>query len=744
MGMRHGGIVGGVRSGVMCLVVLCSVASGRAEEPKEPNAVKGPQAEELQEIAAPDVFVSATRASTSLGNLNQSVTVVTEQQIQQQIAVSPVRSLGQILPKLVPGMSLNDGSFDSGTSQKIRGREINVLIDGVPQLSSPTVQFDLNHIDPAAIERIEIVRGATAIYGNGGTGGLINIITKQPGEGKTSFYTDVQGSASLTRILRGLGANVTQGIQGRKDWFDYNVVGTFNYQGGMFDNEGSRTMPGTNGVGGFADTRGYNIMGKFGATFGEHRLQLSFNRKESEQHTNHLSDPSLNGLPPTTARFISGLSLADQPRLKNTQISLDYSHPHLFLDSSVHVQGYYRRQQTRFPTFDERLFGGTDVSQSSPQTDVIGTRVDITTPIPLFGKPQVTYGMDFSSQHGDSNAALYDLGAFDASGGRSFRKIGQRLTVPSRVFDSLAGFAQGEWTPLSALVVRAGVRYERLGISSSEFTDSVGTVTPASSLRFDATVFNAGFVYHVIEPVDAFFNFSQGFNVPVGAIDSAIRPGVVTRLTNLQPQRVSNYELGLRGKWSKVQASISGFYTKSSLGVNFDGDTNQLTRAPQTNYGVEATLDLQPFENWRMGGTYTFVEGDQTVAFNPDIRVPQNGFSIQPQKITGYIEHLTVPQWQWRNRVQVLYSGARGRSYEAFLTGGDPSGASDAAPMTDYFLVDLVSTVKVGPGTLRFGIENLLNQRYVTPFNQLAQGAFNSFFWAGRGATATIGYSFAY
>ena len=720
------------------VVLLSSLLASAAEPPgTEPP-------EETPTVYAPEVVYSATRTLTTLGSLNQSVTIVTEQQIQQQLAVSSSRSLGQILPKLVPGMSLNDGSFDSGTSQKIRGREINVLIDGVPQLSSPTVQFDLNHIDPAAIERIEIVRGATAIYGNGGTGGLINIITKQPGEGKTNFYTDVQGSASLTRILRGLGGSVTQGIQGRKDWFDYNVVGTFNHQGGMFDNEGSRTMPGTNGVGGFADTRGYNILGKFGATFDDHRLQLTFTRKESEQHTNHLSDPSLDGLPPTNARFISGLSLNDQPRLKNTQISLDYSHPHLFLDSRVHIQGYYRRQQTRFPTFDARLFGDTDVVQSSPQTDVIGTRVDITTPIPLYGKPQVTYGMDFSSQHGDATQSLYDPAVFDASGGRIFRKIGQQPSVPSRVFDSLAGFAQGEWTPLSALVVRGGVRYERLGISSSDFTRSDGTLLPASSIRFDATVFNAGFVYHVIEPVDLFFNFSQGFNVPVGAIDSAIRPGVVTRLTDLQPQRVSNYELGLRGNWSKVQASMSGFYTKSSLGVNFDGDTNQLARAPQTNYGVEATLDIQPFENWRMGGTYTFVEGDQTVAFNPDIRVPQNGFSIQPQKITGYIEHLTVPQWQWRNRVQVLYSGSRSRSFEAFVTGGDPSGASDTAPMSDYFLVDLVSTVKVGPGTLRFGVENLLNQRYVTPFNQLAQGAFNSFFWAGRGATATIGYSIAY
>lgn len=132
MGMWIDMVLASVRYGVISLIIFCSVAIGRAEEPKVPDAMEGQQVEESQELAAPEVFVSATRAPSSLGSLNQSVTVVTEQQIQQQIAVSPARSLGQILPKLVPGMSMNDGSFDSQTSQKIRGREINVLIDGVP------------------------------------------------------------------------------------------------------------------------------------------------------------------------------------------------------------------------------------------------------------------------------------------------------------------------------------------------------------------------------------------------------------------------------------------------------------------------------------------------------------------------------------------------------------------------------------------------------------------------------------
>lgn len=723
--------------GPLALAVVCSTVPVWAADSPAPE-----ESDAIPVVNAPDVLISATRTPTSIGNVNQSVTIVTEEQIQQQIAVSPGRSLSQILPKLVPGMSQNDGSLDSGTTQTIRGRQIAILIDGVPQLSSPTIQQDLAHIDPSAIERIEVVRGATAIYGNGATGGLINIITKKAGEGKPSFYTEVQGSGSLTRVLRGLSGTIVQGFQGKKDWFDYNIVGTFNHQGGMFDSEGSRTMPGTNGVGGYADTKTYNILSKFGATFGEHRFQLTFNRKQTRQDTNYLVDPNVDALPRTTARFIPGLALDDQPKLTNTQISADYTHPHLFLDSRVHIQGYYRSQRTTYPTFDVRPFGGTEVLQGLPQTDVLGTRAEITTPIPLYGKPQITWGMDFSSQHGDQMQNLYDPAVLDASGGRVFNKIGQSALLPSRVFQTAAAFAQGEWTPISALVIRGGVRYERIGISSSDFTDSVGNFAPAGSIRFDATVFNAGFVYHLNDPLDLFFNFSQGFNVPVGSIDSAltVTPGTSIALTRLQPQRVNNYELGLRGTWSKVQGSLSGYISKSNLGLNFDQFTNSLQRAPQTIYGVEATLDIQPYEGWKIGGTYTFVEGDQTIAFNPDVRVPINGFNIQPQKITAYLEHLTVPEWQWRNRLQVLYSGSRTRSLTAFNSGLDPTG--DPFAMTEYFLVDLISTVKAGPGTLRFGIENLLNQKYVAAFNQIS--FVNSFNYGGRGTTASVGYSIYY
>jgi iron complex outermembrane recepter protein len=56
-----------------------------------------------------------------------------------------------------------------------------VLIDGIPQ-STPlrAVGRDIRTIDPSVVKRVEVIKGATAIYGNGADGGLINYITKTP------------------------------------------------------------------------------------------------------------------------------------------------------------------------------------------------------------------------------------------------------------------------------------------------------------------------------------------------------------------------------------------------------------------------------------------------------------------------------------------------------------------------------------------------------------------------------------
>lgn len=71
----------------------------------------------------------------------------------------------------------------------MRGRAIVVLIDGVRLNSSRTDSRQLDSIDPFNIEHIEVISGATSLYGGGSTGGLINIVTKRANRSARSIWS---------------------------------------------------------------------------------------------------------------------------------------------------------------------------------------------------------------------------------------------------------------------------------------------------------------------------------------------------------------------------------------------------------------------------------------------------------------------------------------------------------------------------------------------------------------------------
>lgn len=71
----------------------------------------------------------------------------------------------------------------------MRGRTVQYMIDGVPQTGSRDSSRQLNSISPDMIERVEVVSGASSIYGAGATGGIINIITKRGSGDGVNFET---------------------------------------------------------------------------------------------------------------------------------------------------------------------------------------------------------------------------------------------------------------------------------------------------------------------------------------------------------------------------------------------------------------------------------------------------------------------------------------------------------------------------------------------------------------------------
>ncbi len=116
---------------------------------------------------------------------------ITRQEIESSEAGSAAELIGQL-----PALQVLTGVRGEALLQ-LRGfdqREILVLIDGVPSAVPFDGIIDLGKFPLAMIERIEIIKGAgPVIYGPGGLGGAINIITRQPEE-TPLFSSSAQGS----------------------------------------------------------------------------------------------------------------------------------------------------------------------------------------------------------------------------------------------------------------------------------------------------------------------------------------------------------------------------------------------------------------------------------------------------------------------------------------------------------------------------------------------------------------------
>jgi catecholate siderophore receptor len=127
---------------------------------------------------------SATKTSTPLRDVPQSVTIITRQLMQDQL----MTSIGDVV-RYVPGVSLHQG--ENNRDQVIlRGNSSSAdfFVDGVRD----DVQYyrDLYNLD-----RVEALKGPNAmIFGRGGGGGVINRVTKEAGFGSLR-EVDLQGGS---------------------------------------------------------------------------------------------------------------------------------------------------------------------------------------------------------------------------------------------------------------------------------------------------------------------------------------------------------------------------------------------------------------------------------------------------------------------------------------------------------------------------------------------------------------------
>ena len=157
---------------VLACALLCAACAARA------------RAQEAASLGT--VTVSAARAESAAEDLPGDVSVITASDLQKL----PGETLDEKLASVAGAVAFRqNGAYSFSATVSLRGLGASeqgrtlVLLDGIPLNTAATGAVNWNRISLEDVERVEVIKGPSSLfYGSNAEGGLINIVTRKPGD----------------------------------------------------------------------------------------------------------------------------------------------------------------------------------------------------------------------------------------------------------------------------------------------------------------------------------------------------------------------------------------------------------------------------------------------------------------------------------------------------------------------------------------------------------------------------------
>ncbi len=535
------------------------------------------------------VVVTAGRTEQPVSAVPGSVAVIDRDTIEAEMRVTtdPAR----LISRVVPGFSIGNQTL-SGASETFRGRGVLVLVDGIPR-NTPLrdVSRVLSLIDLSRVERIEVVNGASSLYGSGATGGTINFITRKSEDEKPKITVETRARAFTENVGKSIGPEATISAEQKIGDFDYYVSVNGRKVRRTYDGKG-RELPSDAmlGQGGGDRTEYGNLYGRLGYDIdAAKRIEVSaetVNLNQSPDYfTNYLARPAA----PFFNAPYTGLPATEKSRY----YSASYSDTD-FLLGGLNIRLFHNDINKRFPytQFDavnnQVYYSGdpanpvASFNQTTLKTKRTGVNVTVDTPLDAVWEGMaLTWGLDYVRD--ETSQVL--LNGWD--------------TMTPLKQDSVAGFAQLQVPVTDRLKLQGGVRYERYFLDVGSFTRPavyyINRAFPAISVaggefEYDNWTFNAGATFDLTDDAQLFGGFSQGFSLTdigsftrragfntsaelcdaygnlacpgAGAPDFAVSYGSIAP----KPQLVNTWEVGLRTETPDYGGTLSAWLSTSEDG----------------------------------------------------------------------------------------------------------------------------------------------------------------------------------
>ena len=531
---------------------------------------------------------TATKTNTLLRDIPQSITVVTRELIRDQ-SMQSMADVARYVPGV--GVSQGEGNRDALVFRGNRSTG-DFFTDGV--------RDDVQYFrDLYNIERVEVLKGANGmIFGRGGSGGVINRVTKQAGWDPIREFSFEGGSFDKKRATVDVGHAI-------------NDVAAVRFNS-MYENSGSYR----NGVN----------LERFGISptvtlKPSHQTNIILGMEHFQDHrTSDRGIPSLNGAPVNTSpstffgdprrskadvtvtsfnaliehKFNSGFTF----RNRTNYAMYDKFYQNVFANSAV-IAGSLNLAAYNDTSTRDNFFNQTDFSynlNTGPINHTIAVGVEV-------GR-QVTDNSRLNGYFNNNTSALALSVPLSSPITSDPITFGIRAVDNHSVTRITSVYVQDQIVLLPQLHAIVGVRYDQFQVDFLKRTDNTQLKTDDGLLSP-----RLGLIYKPIEAISIYTSYSKAF-APRAAEQLT---GLTVTTAALAPEKFTNLEAGIKWDILPALAFTTAVYQIDRTNVisvdPTDSRVTFLTKG-QVVQGVEAGLSGQITSAWRVMGGYAYQVGE--------------------------------------------------------------------------------------------------------------------------------------
>ncbi len=670
-----------------------------------------------EEIIGDHIVVSGSRFEQKLEDVTGSVTVITEQDIERQLAVDL-----QTMFKYDPSISTT-GSGSGAQTLTVRGVGGNRVVfikdgrrtnDGYAGGGGYLV--GRNYFDVAGVKQVEVAKGAaSSLYGSDALGGIVVITTKDPSD----YLTDQQSLVKVALGYQGQNNQLAADITAAKNIGDLAVSAVYSHRDSEEVQNFAEDLPGY-------DARSDALVFK---------LEQQFDEKRTLKYT-------LDYFSQTIDQIITPASQETQDKDTNWSLALDY-------DSTMKTAAFDKwHGQVSFSRFEQQSDqvsagrGYIDYNDYRFNQDILGIKAVFNKQIEAQStNHELVYGVDldlYDTTRPRFKTRILADGTVDFTNEKQKAFPGADTSLIGVYMQDSIAFKDTDWSLV------AGIRYDYYALEAKK--DTLYEDAGLDDITESAFSPKLGVIYQVDDNLSWYGQYVRGFKIPPH--DQAYQSHGVEPFyqilpnAELDPESSDSFELGLRYASSDVSVNLSAFYAQyddfieaAIAGVeptyipNVNKTLYQYQNISETKIsGIEAGVALYVADDILLEANIAYVDGENKETDQPLTSIsPLNGSVLITTEL-GDINWTAA----WRF--------AKSQSDVVLDTNGNKTTQGHG-----YGVVDLYANYQWQAWQMNVGLLNVLDKEYV-PFELIAgqsEGAdFSQYTQPGRNISASISYQF--